>query len=68
MEILKNLNSYLMLTKSYQIQKRDNFMMIMENRESKMEVLQEVQASVVYLICLEVEERSNQGLEKENQN
>jgi len=57
-----------MLTKSYQIQKRDNFMMIMENRESKMEVLQEVQASVVYLICLEVEERSNQGLEKENQN
>ena len=68
MEILKNLNSYLMLTKSYQIQKRDNFMMIMENMESKMEVLQEVQASVVYLICLEVEERSNQGLEKENQN
>jgi hypothetical protein len=54
--------------KCYQIQKRGNFMMIMESRASKMEVLREVQASVVYLICLEVEERSSQDLEKENQN
>jgi len=54
--------------KSYQTRKRDNFMMIMGSKVSKMEVLLEGQALVVYLIYLEVEERNNQDLEKENQN
>lgn len=54
--------------KYYQTQKKDNFMMIMESKVSKMEVLREVQDLEVYLICLAVEEKSNQGLEKVSQN
>lgn len=50
------------------IPKKDNFMMIMENKELKTEDLQEEEDLVDCLKCLVEEVKNNQDLEKENLN
>lgn len=54
--------------KSCQILKKDNCMMIMENKELKMEDLQEEEDLVDCLKCSVEEVKNNQDLEKENLN
>lgn len=67
-EIPKNSNNYRMLMKSFPTQKKGNFMMIMERKELRMEVLQEVLVLEAYLICLLEERKNQQAREKANQN
>lgn len=58
-----------MLIKFFLIQKRDNYMMTMDNKESKTEDHQEAQALEDYLIfSLEEAEENKPVQEKENQN
>ena len=55
--------------KCFPIQKKDNFMMTMERKESKMEDLQEVEDSEDYSTCFqEEEEKRLVDLRKANQN
>jgi len=68
-EIQRNLKNCLMLTKFSPIQRKGSCMMIMDNKESKTEDLQEAQVSEDCLISSqEVVEENKLVLEKENQN
>lgn len=67
-EILISSNNSQMLIKFSLTQKRDNFMMIMERKESRMVVHLEVEEWEVFLICSLEEERNNLVQEKANQN
>jgi len=66
--MLKNSNNLQMLIKYYQIQKKDNYMMITDKRVSRMVDLQAVEAWEAFSnLSLEEEAENLLALKKENQ-